>query len=111
MTMCWHGTTSLCAALEVKTGRVVGDVHRSTRELEEAIRHYIETTNTQSKPFVWTKTADEIIASVGRFCKFIADSGHVRELRGMKITPHVAQNTIPIEHARAVTLNTRGVAP
>jgi transposase len=51
-------------------------VHRSTRELEEAIRHYIETTNTQSKPFVWTKTADEIIASVGRFCKLISDSRH-----------------------------------
>jgi transposase len=51
-------------------------VHRSTRELEEAIRHYIETTNTRSKPFVWTKTADEILASVGRFCKLISDSGH-----------------------------------
>src|SRR5712671_272814 len=51
-------------------------VHRSTRELEEAIRHYIEATNARSKPFVWTKTADEILASVGRFCKFISDSGH-----------------------------------
>jgi hypothetical protein len=35
----------------------------------------------------------------------------VRELRGMNITVHVAQNTILIEHGRAVTFNTRGVVP
>src|SRR5271167_1024058 len=51
-------------------------VHRSTRELEEAIRRYIATTNAQPKPFVWTKTADEILASVARFCKRTSDSGH-----------------------------------
>jgi transposase len=51
-------------------------VHRSTRELEDAIRRYIEATNYHPKPFVWTKTADEIFASVARFCKRISDSGH-----------------------------------
>jgi transposase len=51
-------------------------VHRSTRELEEAIRCYIEISNQHAKPFVWTKTADEILASVARFCKRISDSGH-----------------------------------
>jgi transposase len=51
-------------------------VHRSTRELEDAIRRYIEATNDHPKPFVWTKTADEIFASVARFCKRISDSGH-----------------------------------
>lgn len=51
-------------------------VHRSTRELEEAIRRFIETTNHCPKPFVWTKTADQILASVARFCKRISDSGH-----------------------------------
>jgi transposase len=51
-------------------------VHRSTRELEDAIRHYIETTNARPQPLVWTKTADEILASVSRFCKLISDSGH-----------------------------------
>ena len=39
-------------------------VHRSTRELEEAITRYVESTNAHAKPFVWTKTADEILASV-----------------------------------------------
>ena len=51
-------------------------VHRSTRELEEAIRRFIETTNHRPKPFIWSKTADEILASVARFCKRISDSGH-----------------------------------
>jgi transposase len=51
-------------------------VHRSTRELQEAIRRYIEVTNARPKPFVWTKTADEILASVARFCHRICNSGH-----------------------------------
>src|SRR5499426_1127340 len=51
-------------------------VHRSTRELETAIRRYIETTNGKPKPFVWTKTADEILASIARFCQRISNSGH-----------------------------------
>jgi transposase len=51
-------------------------VHRSTRELEEAVLHYINTHNRQPKPFVWTKTADEILASVSRFCQRISNSGH-----------------------------------
>jgi transposase len=51
-------------------------VHRSTRELEAAIRRYIALTNARPKPFVWTKTADEILASVARFCHRISNSGH-----------------------------------
>ena len=50
--------------------------HRSTRQLEAAIRQYIAVTNARPKPFVWTKTADEILASVARFCHRISDSGH-----------------------------------
>jgi transposase len=44
-------------------------IFRSTRELETTIRNYIETHNEHPKPFIWTKTADEILASVARFCK------------------------------------------
>jgi transposase len=51
-------------------------VHRSTRELEDAIRTFLEHHNSDPKPFVWTKTADQILESVGRFCKRISDSGH-----------------------------------
>jgi transposase len=49
---------------------------RSTRELEQAIRGYIASHNAQSKPFRWTKTADQILASVARFCMRNSDTGH-----------------------------------
>ena len=51
-------------------------VHRSTAELEQAIRNFITIHNEEPKPFVWTKTADQILASVARFCNRISDSGH-----------------------------------
>jgi len=51
-------------------------VHRSTLQLENAIRHFIEHHNQNPKPFVWTKTADQILDSVARFCKRTLDSGH-----------------------------------
>jgi transposase len=50
--------------------------HRSTRQLESAIRQYLEHYNTDPKPFVWTKSADDIMASIERFCHRISDSGH-----------------------------------
>src|SRR5580698_2140063 len=50
--------------------------HRSVRELETAIRSYLEITNQSPKPFVWTKTADEILASVARFCARTSGAGH-----------------------------------
>ena len=51
-------------------------VHRSTRALETAIREYLTLTNASPKPFVWTKTADDILESVARYCQRISDSGH-----------------------------------
>jgi transposase len=45
--------------------------HRSTVALEQAIRSYLDTYNQNPTPFVWHKTADEIITSVGRFCERI----------------------------------------
>ena len=51
-------------------------VHRSTLELERAIDDYIDTRNRNPKPFAWTKTADEILASIERFCQRISGTGH-----------------------------------
>ena len=51
-------------------------VHRSTRALETTILDYIALSNTHPKPFVWTKSADEILASVQRFFRRISDSRH-----------------------------------
>jgi transposase len=50
-------------------------VHRSTKELETAIRSYIQHHNKNPKPFVWHKTADQILDSVARFCTRTLDSG------------------------------------
>ena len=50
--------------------------HASTRALVAAIQRYLALTNQTPKPFVWTKTADEILASVARFCHRISNSGH-----------------------------------
>jgi len=62
---------ALISQRQIKRG-----THRSTLELERAIRHYLSTYNENPKPFIWTKSADEILASVARFCKRISDSGH-----------------------------------
>ena len=43
-------------------------VHRSTKELERTILDYIDTTNQNPKPFKWTKSADDILAAIQRFC-------------------------------------------
>lgn len=42
--------------------------HRSVAELERAIYEFIDVNNDAAKPFVWTKTADDILASLKRFC-------------------------------------------
>lgn len=44
-------------------------VFRSTRELETTIRTYLGLYNDRAKPFIWTKTADQILASIARYCK------------------------------------------
>lgn len=44
-------------------------VHTSTRQLEADIRTFIEQHNENPKPYRWTKSADEILASVKRFCQ------------------------------------------
>ena len=50
--------------------------HRSTQQLEQAIRRYLEHHNTDPKPFVWSKSADDILASIERFCLRTSNSRH-----------------------------------
>lgn len=64
-------------------------VHRSTADLQAAIENYITVTNADPKPFRWAKSADDILASIQRFClrtintahhqiNFTSESGHWR---------------------------------
>jgi transposase len=50
--------------------------HRSTHQLEQAIRSYLDIYNADPKPFVWSKSADDILARIERFCLRISNSGH-----------------------------------
>jgi transposase len=49
---------------------------RSTVALEKTIRSYLDANNRDPKPFVWSKTADEILESIKRFCLRTSGSRH-----------------------------------
>ena len=87
------GTSSLYAALDIGSGKVIGSLHARHRAIEfkkflqrldhevpsELEVHLIATGSrpgTTTPAFVRTKTADEILDSIARYCKRINDSGH-----------------------------------
>jgi transposase len=51
-------------------------VHKSVQALEADIRAWIDAWNQDPKPFVWKKTAEEILDSLARYCRRISDAGH-----------------------------------
>jgi transposase len=52
---------------EITKKRIRRGIFRSVKELEAAIREYLDRHNENPKPFVWTRTTDEILASIARF--------------------------------------------
>jgi transposase len=50
--------------------------HNSVQQLEADIRGWVKDWNTHPKPFIWTKSADEILESLGRLLKRISGAGH-----------------------------------
>ncbi len=50
--------------------------HRSTTQLETSIKTYLRLYNDDPRPFVWHKSADEILDSLARFCARTSDSPH-----------------------------------
>jgi transposase len=61
---------------ELTTKKLRRGAHRSVRQLNADIRAWIETWNDDPKPFIWTKTADQILESIARYCTRINDSRH-----------------------------------
>ena len=61
---------------ELTTKKLRRAAHRSVRELNADIRAWIDNWNTDPRPFVWTKTADEILDSIARYCTRINESRH-----------------------------------
>jgi transposase len=50
--------------------------HRSVAELEAAIRRYLDHVNDDPKPFVWTKSADDILRSINNILNRINQTAH-----------------------------------
>jgi hypothetical protein len=55
---------ALLSARQLKRG-----VHRSVEGLAAAVLAYVERHNAESRPFRWTRSADQILAAVGRACE------------------------------------------
>jgi transposase len=65
---------------ELTNRKLRRSTHRSVAELEADVRAWIDAWNTNPKPYVWTKTADEILDNLANYCTRINqltnDSGH-----------------------------------
>ncbi|WP_163767038.1 IS630 family transposase [Mycolicibacterium parafortuitum] len=61
---------------ELTTKKLRRGTHTSVRQLNADIRAWIATWNDNPRPYVWTKTADQILASIANYCTIINDSGH-----------------------------------
>jgi transposase len=61
---------------ELTTKWIKRSAHRSVRDLVASIRTWITNWNEDPKPYIWHKTADEILNSLAAYCQRINDSGH-----------------------------------
>jgi transposase len=61
---------------ELTTKLLQRGVHKNVQQLETDIRNWIATWNENPRPFVWTKTADEILGSLAQYCQRISGAGH-----------------------------------
>ena len=50
--------------------------HRSVQALEADIRNWIKAWNEDPKPFIWTKTAEQILGSIERLMQRVNGAGH-----------------------------------
>jgi putative transposase len=49
---------------------------RSVRDLAVKIDHFVQHHNAQAQPFIWTATADSILAKIRRLCQYISETRH-----------------------------------
>src|SRR5579875_579275 len=61
---------------ELTTKKLQRSAHRSVPDLEADIRTWLATWNENPRPYVWIKTADQILASLKSYCQRINGSGH-----------------------------------
>jgi transposase len=61
---------------ELTTKWIRRGTHRTVTELKDSIRHWTDNWNQNPKPFVWHKTADQILDTLAAYIQRIPDSGH-----------------------------------
>ena len=61
---------------EITTKLLRRGVHRSVADLETDIRSWLDHWNENPRPYVWVKTADEILTNLARYCERISEAGH-----------------------------------
>ena len=57
---------------ELTTKKIKRGAHTSVSNLERDIREWIATWNENPRPYVWVKTADQILASLARYCERVS---------------------------------------
>jgi transposase len=66
---------------ELTTRKLRRSAHRSVTELEAGIRRWINEWNKDPGPFVWTKSADEILETTAGYCQRISSPASQAEAR------------------------------
>jgi len=61
---------------ELTTKWLKRGTHRSVKDLVASIRTWTTNWNDEPKPFIWHKSADEILDALANYCNRISDSGH-----------------------------------
>ncbi|HWT26268.1 MAG TPA: IS630 family transposase, partial [Solirubrobacteraceae bacterium] len=61
---------------ELTARKLKRGAHRSTRALNADIRNWITHCNEDPNPYIWVKTADQILETLAEYCERINDSRH-----------------------------------
>src|SRR5487761_2592410 len=64
---------------ELTTKKIKRGAHTSVKALEKDIRDWIKTWNDNPRPYVWVKTADQILASLARYCERVSAAAGAKE--------------------------------
>ena len=57
---------------ELSTKKIKRGAHTSAKSLEADIRDWIEHWNDDPRPYVWVKTADQILEALVRYCQKVS---------------------------------------
>jgi len=73
---------------ELTTKQIRRGAFRSVPQLKAAIQEFIDAHQAHPKPFVWTKSADQILASIARFALRTADARAAQHVSRISVTGH-----------------------